>query len=117
MKLFSKKPVENTILFLHIPKCAGTTLTEEVIKMRFKPDELIIFYDQGPLEIVNRLQGMSKTVQRKIKCIAGHFYFGIHKYFDVRPSTYITLLRDPVERIISHYFLSIAASPTTCTKP
>ncbi|MCX6584412.1 MAG: hypothetical protein NT166_29940 [Candidatus Aminicenantes bacterium] len=30
---------EKTVFFLHIPKCAGTTLTEDIIKKRFHPHE------------------------------------------------------------------------------
>ena len=102
--LFRKKTTEKTILFLHIPKCAGTTLNFEIIKKQFKPHEFIFFYDQGTPALIELLKGMSKKEQKKIKCISGHFYFGVHKYFYVRPATYITILRDPIERIISHYY-------------
>jgi hypothetical protein len=33
----------------------------------------------------------------------GHIAFGVHETVP-RPSTYITLIRDPVDRLISHYF-------------
>lgn len=97
-----EKPVEKTILFLHIPKCAGTTLNMEILKKRFEPDELILFYDHNNDEITEQLKRMNR--EKKIKCISGHFYFGIHRYYTSRPTTYITILRDPIERIISHYY-------------
>src|SRR5690606_18742995 len=34
--------------------------------------------------------------------IKGHMPFGVHEYLP-NESTYITMLRDPVERVISHY--------------
>lgn len=38
-----------------------------------------------------------------IKYFYGHFVFGLHNQF-LRPSTYITMLRNPVERVISEYY-------------
>ncbi len=99
-----KKPSDQTLFFLHIPKCAGTTFTEEIIKRRYSPDELIIFYGHGTQELIKLLQNMSLEEQERIKCIAGHYAYGIHKYYSARSATYITLLRNPVERVISHWF-------------
>jgi hypothetical protein len=99
-----KKSNEKAIFFLHIPKCAGTTLTEEIIKKKFKPHESIIFYEHGTQVLIDLLKGMSQKEQGKIKCIAGHFAFGIHRYYTAGPAAYITLLRDPIERVISHYY-------------
>jgi hypothetical protein len=107
MKLFGKKTTgaaKETIFFLHIPKCAGTTLTEEIIKKRFKSHERIIFYEHSTGVLIDQLKGMAEKEQKKVRCIAGHFAFGIHKYYSARPATYITLLRDPIQRVISHYY-------------
>lgn len=40
--------------------------------------------------------------QRRIKLIRNHFSFGVHQGLN-RPSTYITLLREPLSRVVSHY--------------
>lgn len=100
LKRFPKK----TIFFLHIPKCAGTTLTEEIIKSRYSAEQLLIFYHHGTETLINDLKAMPLARQKKIRCIAGHFAFGIHNYFTPRPIAYITILRDPIERVISHYY-------------
>jgi len=105
MGWFAKQlSAKQTVFFLHIPKCAGTSLTEEVLKKNFKPEELLIFYDHGTEVLIERLDAMSRRQQKKIKCLAGHFAFGVHRYYHARPSTYITLLRHPVERVVSHYY-------------
>lgn len=39
---------------------------------------------------------------RKFRLIEGHIGFGLHEFIP-QPSTYITLLRNPVKRIISYY--------------
>ena len=41
--------------------------------------------------------------RKKIKVLMGHFGYGWHKFLP-QPSTYITILRDPIDRVISHYY-------------
>jgi hypothetical protein len=104
MKFFGKNRSEKTVFFLHIPKCAGTTLNLEVLKKRFKPHEFILLYDFSMPEIIAQLKAMSRKEQKKIKCLSGHFYFGVDEHYTARATTYITILRDPIERVISHYY-------------
>jgi hypothetical protein len=92
-----------TVFFLHIPKCGGTTLVEEVIRRQFSPSALLLFYGRQTEELIARLSGMSRRERARLRCVAGHFAFGVHRFLDVPRSTYITLLRDPVKRVISHY--------------
>lgn len=40
---------------------------------------------------------------RRYGCVLGHFGFGIHRYIH-RDCLYFTMLRDPVQRVISDYF-------------
>ena len=93
-----------TLLFLHIPKCAGTTLTEEILVKRYSSKEIIVFYELGTTALIDRLKSMSKREQRMVKCIAGHFAYGIHKFYQARPCSYITVLREPLDRVVSHYY-------------
>lgn len=37
-----------------------------------------------------------------LSCIGGHFNYGIHELFS-KPYTYITMLSDPVDRVVSFY--------------
>jgi hypothetical protein len=93
---------DEAIIFLHIPKCAGTTLTEEILKKKFIPSRTLIFYIHGTEVLMRQLEEMENSEKRQIQCIAGHFAFGIHRYLP-QPAQYITILRDPVERVLSHY--------------
>lgn len=44
----------------------------------------------------------SQDVREGLRVVGGQFRFGLHIYFD-SPCRYLTLLRDPIERVISHY--------------
>jgi hypothetical protein len=101
----SKITFGQTIIFLHIHKAAGTTLTR-IINRRF--DSTAIYsvdpnhwrqWDQALSEFKN----LSKAQRKKFRVIEGHMYFGLHQFLS-QPSTYITLVRDPVDRIVSMYY-------------
>jgi hypothetical protein len=36
--------------------------------------------------------------------VVGHFRYGLHRHFD-RRCTYVTILREPLDRLVSHYYL------------
>jgi Sulfotransferase family len=93
------------IIFSHIPKTGGLTL-RSIIDRQYRPDQIYRYPAHQYQEALKKLS----TVQReKIRCIYGHCRFGIHRYFH-RPFRYITLLRDPVNRVISAYYY-IKSSP------
>ncbi len=56
--------------------------------------------DSGP---VVKLRQSGPVVTRDIHLLGGHLPFGIYQYLP-SDSRYITFLRDPVERTLSHYY-------------
>lgn len=85
---------ETLFIFVHIPKTGGTTLWH-IINNQYEASEFWSYNHQPDLH------QMIENVN-KMKCLIGHFPFGIHVYVK-RPCTYITMLRNPVDRVISLY--------------
>ena len=82
------------LVFVHIPKTAGTTL-HKVISHQYRPSEILIRHGAaGPLaEAIP--PGNPPAV------VMGHLSVGLHRYHPgVR---YITCLREPVARLVSLY--------------
>jgi len=98
-------------IFLHIPKCGGTTLSQllacgaqyqghnyrRYIVRDFSPGALIRPGWTGAWQEVQR-RTLEGTPQADY--ITGHFPFGVHEFLS-RKCRYTTLLRDPVRREIS----------------
>ena len=102
-----------TVLYLHIPKAGGTTLGEFVFNQcqdgsgrdegLLNSGVLFLSYgfikDDGPTLPSHVGQLLAST---SLRAVLGHFSFGLHEHL-TRPSTYVTMLRDPVERVVSLY--------------
>jgi hypothetical protein len=88
--------MEPLIIFTHIPKTAGSTITS-VIDSVYRPRETakIFTHTDGP--------AFMKELSPEVRFLTGHYPFGLHQYTD-RPCRYFTFLRDPAERVISLYY-------------
>ncbi|MFC2046006.1 sulfotransferase family 2 domain-containing protein [Chloroflexota bacterium] len=95
----------STIIFLHMPKCGGTTV-HRILERQYPSD--VIFTTDGarPSESTRQFAAMPQASRYDFRLIRGHMPFGVHR-FARPPVTYCTILRDPVERMISlyHYVL------------
>lgn len=92
---------KKALIFLHIPKTAGTTLNR-IIEWQYNPRRI---YTVDPYQIratVGRLQTLPEERRRRLRVVRGHLIYGVH---DCLPQggTYITMLRDPVKRVLSSY--------------
>ncbi|OIJ18540.1 hypothetical protein BKP45_19035 [Anaerobacillus alkalidiazotrophicus] len=86
------------LIHLHMPKTAGTTL-KYIIGKNIDRNSNFHVYKADP----ERDAILKQLTKKNVACIQGHFPFGVHHYFS-SPSTYITMLREPAERIISEYY-------------
>lgn len=98
------------LVSLHMPKTAGTSFAA-TLRAHFG-DRYRADYDMPPLQLPRGRRMLRACADvRRIRrdgvaadCVHGHFLpatyrFGLRK----RPAAYVTWLRDPVERILSHY--------------
>lgn len=90
---------EQTVIFLHIQKTAGTTL-HRIIERHYPP-ETTYFFDAWRFTF-EHFTSLSDVERAQLRLIRGHMVYGMHEYLP-NPSTYFTVLRDPVERVISYY--------------
>lgn len=95
-------PNTKSFIFVHIAKTAGRTLLS-IMENVFNKDEILYLYDNDDYPLnVKDLKRMSEQEKRKYKLFTGHFPFGLHEYVP-QPCKYITILREPVSRVISTY--------------
>jgi glycosyltransferase involved in cell wall biosynthesis len=88
------------VVFLHIPKTAGSTMSR-ILEREYGGQPSFRLY--GDIEArVRALEAMAEDERRALRRVGGHMGFGIHRFLP-GPSVYVTLLRDPVDRIVSHY--------------
>jgi hypothetical protein len=87
------------IIFLHLPRTAGSTLAR-IIERRYPQDGVLHLNES---DFGEELAGIPPDQKNRLRVVMGHFYFGAHSFLD-QPAHYITLIRDPVERTISHYY-------------
>jgi len=89
--------VSEVIIFMHIPKTAGTTLID-VMQWQYGDISKSFaskFVDLSACEHVDKIENC--------QAVAGHVPYGIHDKFGFDNYQYITLFRHPVERIVSLY--------------
>jgi hypothetical protein len=80
------------LIFLHIPKTAGTSFNHILRDIYGKS-----FYRVKP----GGKWRKAKRLPVSTRCVTGHMPYGIHKKWKLEDFQYVTLLRYPVDRIIS----------------
>ena len=93
---------QKAIIFLHLPKTAGTTLNR-LIEWEYRISEM---YSVDPVLFewsYAHLRRLPEKRLRKTRIFKGHMLFGLHEVLP-QPSTYITVLRNPVDRVLSAFY-------------
>jgi hypothetical protein len=90
------------LIFLHVPKSAGTTLNrliewEYPLFEMFSVDPVLFRWSRA------RLFRLPQERLKKFRVFKGHMPFGLHERL-LQPATYITVIREPTDRVISAYY-------------
>ena len=89
---------EEAVIFLHVPKTAGTTLNR-LIEWEYP---LFQMYSVDPVFFTWSASHLRRLPPRRLKntrMFKGHMVFGLHEILP-QPATYITVVRDPIDRVI-----------------
>jgi hypothetical protein len=90
------------LIFLHIPKTAGTTLNR-IIEWQYSPFEIFTMDPYRIRATPERLKRLAERRRRRLRMVRGHMFYGIHECLP-QGATYMTMLRDPVARALSAYY-------------
>ncbi len=96
----------DTIIFLHIPKSAGTTLGR-IIEWEYPPLRIFSVDPSFFRWSYRKLLSWPASRLARMLVFKGHMPFGLHERLPQR-STYITVLRDPIDREISAYYYALS---------
>ena len=98
------------IIFLHLHKTAGMSLRGLFVKNYRDGGH----FNTGLMEIsqpdwdscLDRIRRLDSETKKACRVFKGHMPYGLHEILD-GPSRYITFLRDPVRRALSHYRMAV----------
>lgn len=88
-------------MFVHIPKTAGTTFNSVLSYQYGHRRSVWVPWDNVRVE--DTIDRLADGDRDRLTLVRGHFPFGWHEYLE-RPVRYITMLRHPVDRVVSLYY-------------
>ncbi len=94
------------LIFVHLPKCGGTTLNR-LIEWEYPPTRIFSVDPSFFRWSYRRLLKWPPHRLARMMVFQGHMPFGLHTRLP-QPATYITVLRDPIDRGISEYYYALS---------
>lgn len=115
LERFSIRDGASLYVFLHLPKCGGTTIKYylDAIEESFYVGRLVSFkaWTYTKQEILDQLGALDRT---SVRVVYGHTTFrGISAAFPKLEPRYFTAVREPVARVLSGYRYLLAQQPTS----
>lgn len=107
---------EECVVFTHIPKAAGTTLDRLlkgvgiVANLPWHRAFGTVYYQflgKGKRESLDSFLEWPQSLKNDVRIVTGHVPFGLHEHLAHR-ARYVTLLREPIARTISHFKMGVS---------
>jgi hypothetical protein len=89
------------LIFLHIPKTAGSTM-QGIVNANYpkrRQFETTRMWLNNP-----SFHALTEEQKHAIRVLQGHMPFGLHEQLSPGTTEYFTILREPVDRVISLYY-------------
>ena len=102
-------PLKENIIFLHLPKTAGSTINR-IIDRQYEP-EVVYTIEGNTLSSLRDFEQLDEKTRGAIRVFKGHAEYGIHRFLKGK-SKYFTFLREPIERTLSEYYFILRATGT-----
>ncbi len=98
------QPLDRQVWFVHIPKTAGGTL-KNVMANAFGPPQIANGGDY--IADPDRARRKAEKLSSGRRIVVGHTPYGLFQHLLAPDAGVMTMLRDPVERVLSHYYSHI----------
>ena len=90
-----------TLIYPHIPKTAGTSFLG-ILEQVYPPSSTFRTFRGSSENMIREFIDLPDAEKSRYALVCGHMNFGLHEYIP-GPSTYVTFVRDPIQRVISDY--------------
>jgi hypothetical protein len=92
------------VIFLHIPKTAGTTF-HTILRKQYGQSSTAAVRAFTQEDLKDRLDALKAKTDgaKSLEVVSGHMIFGAHRHLS-SSFRYLTFMREPVSRVISDYY-------------
>jgi hypothetical protein len=104
-------PPEPLVVFVHVPRTGGKSL-QTVLRRRLRGGYVAVGTFRDYDATLARVRALGAAADPSLRAIRGHVALGVRRWLP-GDSRYGTKLRDPVERVLSHYQYVSERAPET----
>jgi hypothetical protein len=98
---------DEAIVFVHLPKCGGTTFNR-IMEWEYSPVRIFSIDPSFFRWSYRKLLRWPRESLARMEVFKGHMPFGLHKFLPQQSTAYITVLREPIDRGISEYYYALS---------